>query len=317
MITAPNPARNPSLAPGPTPAPNPEQVVVEHTAGVEPVGLEELNAQAALQTRVDRKYLLGGQDLQDLLVRLAGRTPPVQVLQIGAERAMRYRSMYFDTPDRISFRQSTLRRRRRFKVRTRQYADTGQAFLEIKRSGSRGETVKLRHDHPYESFAAFRGTADDAVASALQSTGVDPRRLEELVPTLITSYRRSTILLPAADPRLPASRVTVDTDLSWTLVDATSPVTLSHPDLAVVEMKSARSAGDVDRMLRWMGRRPARMSKYCTGLAALCPQLPATPWHRTLRRHFADSAGRLGAAAAVDAAGPAVSAELTAAAAAR
>jgi hypothetical protein len=32
--------------------------------------------------------------------------------------------------------------------------------------------------------------------------------------------------------------------------------------------------------------RPAAVSKYCVGVAALHPELPSNPWHQTLRRYF-------------------------------
>ena len=32
--------------------------------------------------------------------------------------------------------------------------------------------------------------------------------------------------------------------------------------------------------------RPASVSKYCVGVAALHPELPSNPWHQTLRRYF-------------------------------
>lgn len=42
----------------------------------------------------------------------------------------------------------------------------------------------------------------------------------------------------------------------------------------------------MDRLLWRQGIRPARISKYCVGLAALDPTLPANRWNRTLRRYF-------------------------------
>src|SRR5690606_23837111 len=80
-----------------------------------------------------------------------------------------------------------------------------------------------------------------------------------------------------------ASRVTIDTDLTWQ--DGHRELSLSA--LAVVETKAGSAASEVDRLLWRAGHRPARISKYATALAALPPDLPATPWRRTLRRHFA------------------------------
>lgn len=104
-----------------------------------------------------------------------------------------------------------------------------------------------------------------------------------LGPTLVTRYHRSTLYLPATQ-----SRATIDTDLI--LVDGRRrPLCL--PELAIVETKTGSTASAVDRLLWARGHRPAAVSKYATGLAALRPDLPDGPWRRTLRRHFAASFG--------------------------
>ena len=51
------------------------------------------------------------------------------------------------------------------------------------------------------------------------------------------------------------------------------------------------------RPLLWQrGVRPARISKYATGLAALRLDLPDAPWRRTLRRHFRATTSSVGPA---------------------
>ena len=77
-------------------------------------------------------------------------------------------------------------------------------------------------------------------------------------------------------------RVTVDTDLTWS--DGRRELTL--PDLVIVETKSGSRPSGVDRLLWEAGHRPASISKYGTGLAALRGDLPANKWTRVLRRHF-------------------------------
>ena len=54
----------------------------------------------------------------------------------------------------------------------------------------------------------------------------------------------------------------------------------------LVESKSSAGGGAADRILRDLGVRPASVSKYCVGVAALHPELPSNPWHQTLRRYF-------------------------------
>lgn len=99
-----------------------------------------------------------------------------------------------------------------------------------------------------------------------------------LAPSLVTSYRRSTLYLPATD-----SRVTIDTDLGWDL-DTGDSVALQ--EMSILETKTVARVSQADKLLWRSGRRPSRISKYGTGLAALRPDLPSTKWHRILRRHF-------------------------------
>jgi hypothetical protein len=239
-----------------------------------PIGLAELIERASLQTRVDRKYVLPARDLAALLVD-AG--PDVRVLEIDGNRTFAYESVYFDTDDLVSYRLTAHRRRRRFKVRTRTYLDSYQCWLEVKSQGSRQSTVKNRQ--PYEPTC--RDTIEpgrwyvDAVLAKMSVPGHDRMAF---APTLITRYRRSTLYLPATD-----SRVTIDTDLTWEGADCRR---LELPELAVVETKTGSTPSHVDRTLWARGHRPIRISKYATGLAAMRPDLPATPWQRTLRRYF-------------------------------
>lgn len=242
-------------------------------ADIAPIGLAELVDRAALQTRVDRKYLVALDDLPCLLDQLA---PHARVLDIDGARVFRYESVYFDTPWLASYHCAAYRRRRRFKVRTRTYLDSDQCWLEVKISGARGSITK--HRLPYRP--QDRGTVQPGhafVDETLSREAVLPAAGSHLAPKLVTSYRRTTLLLPES-----ASRVTIDTGLSW----ADGRTTLHLPDLAVVETKTRSTACRVDRLLWQRGTRPARISKYATGLAALRLDLPCVPWRRTLRRHF-------------------------------
>ncbi|MBB3675030.1 hypothetical protein FHX36_000765 [Modestobacter versicolor] len=243
-------------------------------AGLAPITLEELVEQAALQTRVDRKYVVPVTVAEQLVAGLAGCA---RVLDVGGRRDLGYASLYFDTPELTSYLLAARGRRRRFKVRRRTYADTGQSFLEVKTRGGRGCTVKERtpddDGHALALDAAGRRFVDEVLGRA----GIDPVAAE-LVPVLTTRYERTTLLLPA-----PASRVTVDTGLRWAVPGGPD---LGLPGLAIVETKSSSTPSVADRRLWRAGHRPSRVSKYGTGLAALHEHLPANRWHPVLRRHF-------------------------------
>jgi hypothetical protein len=236
-----------------------------------PIGLDELVERAALLTRLDRKYML---PVHELPLFVAGLGHGVQVLEMGGERGFAYRSVYFDTPDLDGYLGAARRRRRRFKLRIRTYLDSGDHYFEVKTRGPRGTTAKERV--PYDGDAWWldpeaRAYADRVLAAAgINSDGF------RFVPSLVTSYRRTTLFLPATD-----SRVTIDTDLTWALPGGTG---LRTPDRAIVETKSGRAGSGADRLLWSLKHRPCPVSKYGTGLAALRPELPAHRWLPVLRR---------------------------------
>ena len=62
-------------------------------------------------------------------------------------------------------------------------------------------------------------------------------------------------------------------------------------DAVVVETKSAGAPSAADRVLWRHGVRPTKVSKFCTGLAVIRPDLPANKWHRVIDRHWRTAAG--------------------------
>lgn len=240
------------------------------------VTLDDLVTEASLLTRVDRKYVVPRVALEPVLAALDERT---RVLEIDGGRDFAYESVYFDTPDLLSFRMAAQPRRRRFKLRTRSYLDTGSAYLEIKTRGARGTTVKDRDEYDPDRSGELTAAAREDVADAFTAIGVASERAHDLDATLMTRYRRATLLLPDD-----AGRATVDTELEWVEPDGHG---FTLPELTIVETKSGSSASAVDRLLWRAGHRPATVSKYATGLAALRPDLPRNRWARLLRGPFA------------------------------
>jgi hypothetical protein len=245
-----------------------------------PITLAALNTQAALQTRVDRKYILTARAASAVLADLPTGT---SVLEIDGERALRYTSRYFDTPNLDSYLGAARGRRRRFKVRARTYVDSGGSFLEVKTRGGRSATVK---DRVEVASAGLDVTAVEYAAGMLTDAGIPAASAiaERLQPTLETRYRRATVLLPAErGDASTASRGTIDIDLEW--LDVAGPG-MRLPGAVIIETKSGQRAGALDRALWRHGHRPSSISKYGTGLAALRPALPSNKWRRVLTGHF-------------------------------
>lgn len=246
------------------------------------VGLAELDALAALQTRRDVKYLVPGDRLTAVL---AGVPDGTRVLEIEGRRAFGYESVYFDTADLVAHRAAAHRRPRRFKVRSRLYVDSGLQFLEVKTKDRHGNTVKQRIAYPLWAHGRL---TPEGLAFAAGFAEVAPHA-GRLRPALLTRYSRTTLLLPGPTH----ARVTLDTGL--VVEDRLScgeqcrsrgdlHASAGFGDLVVVETKTSSWPSPVDRLLWAAGHRPLSLSKYSMGVALLDPDQPANKWHRGLVR---------------------------------
>lgn len=236
-------------------------------SGTPTIGLAEVEQQAALQTRVDRKYVLDATAASEVLPRLAARSA---VMTIGDLRSFWYRSVYFDTVDLESYRRTATRRRLRWKVRTRSYAESGTSFVEVKQRGHRGVTEKVRAALPH-------GAATDRL-DALGASFVDgvldrPGLGASLTPVCRTVYQRSTLVDLDS-----TTRATIDTSLALGPAEASG--------LVIIETKSGGGLSWFDRVLFDAGARPAAVSKFGLAMAASHPELPANRWSRVLRDHL-------------------------------
>ncbi|WP_417234929.1 polyphosphate polymerase domain-containing protein [Arthrobacter sp.] len=246
---------------------------LEEAAGTRrPIGLDEVMQEAALQTRVDRKFLLTPGQFSALAEGLDER---FRILEIDGLRTFRYESVYFDTPGYEQFRAHRQGRRRRYKVRSRTYADSGLSMFEIKTKGRRGSTVK--HRLPQDLRDAGTLTPDGRAFLEQVLSSEYGHEVPEMLPVLDSGYVRGTFVNPHDGERL-----TCDVDMVY----ANDRLTLQGPDLVVVETKTTDGRGVADRVLAAMGIRPVSMSKYCIGMSLLHPELPANRWSRLLRRHF-------------------------------
>jgi hypothetical protein len=251
-----------------------DRAVAEAAAMVDPIGLDELMNLAELQTRVDRKYFVPAAVFRKLIAELRDE---LRVLDIDGRRTFGYKSVYFDTPRLTSYRAHIQRRRQRFKVRTRTYTDSGLCMFEVKLTGSRGATVKERVPHPIECSDNLTSAALNHLRTAL-STAFNQTVPPGLLPTLTTTYRRTTYVSRTGELRLTCDVGLVCRDYRHEVRD--------NGTYVLVESKSAGRGGAPERILRQLGVRPLSVSKYCVGIAALHPELPSNPWHHTLERYF-------------------------------
>ncbi|MEV8507677.1 polyphosphate polymerase domain-containing protein [Actinoplanes sp. NPDC051475] len=243
-------------------------------AAAAPIGLAELDAAAGLQQRVDTKYLITLEQLDQVADAL---TAGHRRLSIDGVSAFAYRSSYLDTAEHACFHAHRQGRRLRFKARTRCYDDTGLCRFEIKLKDGRGGTDKHARTVPATQFATVPDLAPALLTEVLATRYGIPAPTD-LESQLLVSHHRHTLAA-----RLGACRVTLDTGLRFTA----GPVTAGlRDDLVLVETKSARGRSDADSLLRRVGARPVNVSKYCAGMALTHPHLPDQPWRPLLRRHF-------------------------------
>lgn len=249
-----------------------ERSLIEATSRLPTLTLEDVLATAELQTRVDLKYVVPLDRFTALFDFLGDQ---LSVLQIGDLRLFRYESVYFDTPDLTAYRQHAHGRRRRVKIRTRAYLDSGDCLLEFKSVGARGETIKERY--PY--LLASRHDLDpEARALATERLG-HMISTPDLRQVLTTTYHRATLVDSTG-----CNRVTCDVNLRFE--DPAGQRYGPLDGVVVLESKCVGSEALVDRALRRLGSRPLSLSKYCVGMAVLDPRLPANRWNRELRTHF-------------------------------
>src|SRR5690625_7940467 len=100
------------------------------TAKMPRIDLDELREIAALQTRVDTKYLISPEQLVAVLDQIGSH---LRVLDIEGQRSFGYESVYFDTTALRTFRDHRQGRRLRFKVRTRLYQNSGDCMRSEER----------------------------------------------------------------------------------------------------------------------------------------------------------------------------------------
>jgi hypothetical protein len=236
-----------------------------------PIALADAVDVAALQRRFDHKFLVEAARLPALLEQLPG----MRALEVDGRRATSYTSIYLDTPDLRSYRDHVQRRRRRWKIRTRDYGDGAIPMLELKLKGHRGQTIKERWPHPDPERLVLGPRGRVLVGDALR-THYGFGLPDELRHSVTTRYTRITLVDAAA-----GERITIDLGLQ---VDLHGQRLLLGTDDAVVETKSPYRRGQAVEALQALGQRPQRLSKYCVGVAASHGDLRGNPWMPALRR---------------------------------
>ena len=234
-----------------------EQAVAEMPS----ISLEEMDA-VKLMNRVDTKYLTQEatllQVLQDAL-KNGYRALETEVTQDadapGTSKISKYRTVYYDTPRQQMYLNHHNKRLVRQKVRTREYLDSGDAFLEIKRKNNHGRTKKKRIGIAESELGNFSG---DAFATDYLA-GHSAYTADDISPALTTEFHRITLVNPDKTERL-----TIDTSVHFE--NWRNGRRSDLRDAVIIELKQdGRAASTMKGILLDHRVKPLRISKYCIG----------------------------------------------------
>ncbi|MCF6308349.1 MAG: polyphosphate polymerase domain-containing protein [Flavobacteriaceae bacterium] len=219
-----------------------------------PISLKEMD-NVSLMKRVDTKFLLGKNQLRQILESIKDE---YFILEINKNRLMNYKSLYFDSVDKIFYNNHHNKRVRRTKVRIRKYVESNILFLEVKQKDIKGNTVKNRVR--IDSFETVLSKNSNSFIEKITTKNYT------LEPSLWNSFRRITLVNKKAK-----ERVTIDVDLSFSI----NVKEKKYDDLVIVELKQERynRNSPIVESLKKNGFLPYSLSKYCVGMINLYDNL--------------------------------------------
>lgn len=244
--------------------------VAEGLTTFAPTTLDEMK-RVALLDRVETKYIM---HQRTFLALLADLRINYRVLTIAGDRLLRYRTLYYDTPDFAFYHSHHAGALNRYKVRSREYVDTGLSFLEIKYKNNKQRTVKHRLPTPHLVNTFDHCDRCETTETFLHDSC--PYGPERLQPVLWNRYRRITLVNQHM-----VERITLDVDLSFAW--QTHSTDLAQLVIAEVKQATRQPSPFIDAM-RAAHIHPGGFSKYCMGVTLLYPEVKANRFKRKQRQ---------------------------------
>ncbi|MBK3519220.1 polyphosphate polymerase domain-containing protein [Carboxylicivirga marina] len=215
------------------------------------VSLKDMN-RAKLLNRVDTKYITSPSVVLDVL---SEHINDYEVLMVNDKVSLSYSTIYFDTDDLAMYKEHHNGKNHRYKVRYRQYEETGDKFIEVKEK-IKNRTIKERlriNEFTYPIAKGLECIVHDCT----------PYTANELESKLTTNFNRITLVNKKA-----CERITIDLNIRF---NNSKQCNYSLGNCAIVEIK--RDKEDVysafARSLKKQGVLPLSISKYCLGTIAL------------------------------------------------
>jgi hypothetical protein len=220
-----------------------------------PISLGQMD-EVALLNRIDTKFVLPARHVPDVLASLQS---DYWALAVEGHRLSHYRTLYFDTPDFELYHAHVNGRAERYKVRSREYAESRLSFLEVKHKTRKDRTIKERLPTPEPVTLMTPGLK-------FWLGGVFPLDGGALEPKLWNTFKRMTLV-----GKHSRERVTLDIDL--TFYAAGGVIRLDGIAVAEVKMDADSRASPFVAQMRARRIRERGFSKYAVGTAMLYEQV--------------------------------------------
>ncbi|SOE21190.1 VTC domain-containing protein [Spirosomataceae bacterium TFI 002] len=221
--------------------------ISEELKELNPISLAQMDS-VSLMDRVDVKYVIPIGELPQIIHQI---NRDFKILEVAEKRVCTYKTLYFDSPELKLYNDHHSGRAGRYKVRLRNYVDSGTSFLEIKEKNNKGRTLKTR--------ISDKGNFNELL-SIEQSTFVEkqtPLNPKELRGNLWVNYDRFTLV--SLEDNI---RVTFDLNLSFSHENRNK----QYENIVIVEVKQSKvSDNKLESILRNNGVRSGSISKYCLG----------------------------------------------------
>ena len=241
-----------------------------------PISLDEMDS-VKLMSRIDTKYVV---PLSVLPAILSAAKTDYFAQEINGKRIAFYDTLYYDTESLDMYIRHHDRQLVRQKIRVRQYVNTKETYLEVKRKNNKGRTSKRRM-----VVQGFDITADTIGHGKKKDRTVEQFIAEksrytwsELSPRLSTKFERITLVNKGKTERL-----TIDMHLVWENV--VTGERISFPNLVIVELKRD---GNVPSYMATIMRneriKPLKISKYCIGTALTNPDIKKNRFNDKIRK---------------------------------
>lgn len=208
----------------------------------------------SLMDRIDTKFIFSSELLTGILEKASAN---YQILEEKAGSVFTYSNLYFDTPEFDMYTVHHNRHLNRYKVRFREYVDSGTIFLEVKFKNNQRRTIKTRIERP-----AFEGALIGESADFINK--LVPYKAKNLLPGIRNRFNRITLIHKTVK-----ERITIDTGLQFT--DNGKDYKL--PFLAIAEVKHSKYSSRSDFIDLLLDQRifPQGLSKYLLGIVLSHP----------------------------------------------